>query len=75
MTSAIKFLQYANAVSFLALTLACLLQWHRRRDHSFPWATGAFGALGALSVIGLLLQQPSASAYFIWLVKIGRAHV
>ena len=69
MTNGIQYLQHANTFAFCALTLACLLQWRRRRDASIRWATAAFGSLAAISLISLAMKQPSAVPLFLWLVK------
>jgi len=69
MTFSLKFLQYANAVSFSVLTLACLWQWQRRRDASIRWAAAAFGSLGLISIIGLALQHPRPTPLLLWLIK------
>jgi PAS domain S-box-containing protein len=68
-TFSIHLMQYANAAAITALTIACLVQWRRRSEASIRWATGAFGSLAVLSIIGLVLQQPSASSFFLWLIK------
>ena len=69
MTAGIDFLRYANTFAVCALTMACLVQWKRKGGAGIRWATAAFGTLALLSLIGLWMQQPSASSLFLWLIK------
>lgn len=69
MESAIEILKYGNAAVFCGLTVACLRHWWARGYVSIRWAAAAFGSLAAVSLISLILQQPSARGLAGWFIK------
>ena len=54
-----ELVQYLNLVAFVALAVATVTQWRRRRDRAAGWAALAFGALGAIVLGGRLIPDHS----------------
>ncbi len=69
MSELIQVLKYVNIGVFALLTVGCVAQARRHPDSSITWAAVAFGSLGAISAIGLALQEPAAVGFIGWLVK------
>ena len=61
--------RYANLGAFVALTAACTWLWLRGRGRNVRWATIAFGSLGALEILSLVLTEARAQSLFIWIIK------
>ncbi|MEY2419109.1 MAG: hypothetical protein QOG90_1789 [Actinomycetota bacterium] len=66
---ALTLTRYANLAAFLALTAACAGLWIRGRGRNVRWATFAFGSLGALQGLGLVLTHATAQSLFVWIIK------
>ena len=67
---ATKWLSYGNTGVFLLLTAVCVREYRRARLHNLRWAGFAFGTLGALGLLGLVMQQPTIiGGLFLWFIK------
>jgi signal transduction histidine kinase len=55
----VEAVDYVNLVAFLAVSLAAVVQWWRRRGHASFWAMLAFVALAIVIVLGRLLPEDS----------------
>jgi signal transduction histidine kinase len=55
---AVRAFQDVNIAAYIALAGVALLAWRRRRDRAAWWAAAAFGALGALEILGFVPNHP-----------------
>jgi signal transduction histidine kinase len=55
----VEAVDYVNLVAFLAVSLAAVVQWWRRRGRASFWAMLAFVALAIVIVLGRLLPEDS----------------
>jgi signal transduction histidine kinase/DNA-binding response OmpR family regulator len=66
---ALTLVRYANLAAFVALTFACSRLWVRGRGRNVRWAALAFGSLGALQTLGLVLTEAATQSLFVWIIK------
>jgi two-component sensor histidine kinase len=59
MHALVEAVDYLNLVAFLAVSLAAVVQWWRRRDRASFWAMLAFAALAIVIVVGRFLPEES----------------
>ncbi len=65
-----KWLSYGNTAVFVLLTLVCLREYRRAGLRNLKWAALAFGTLGALGVLGIVMKEPKVvGGLFMWFVK------
>jgi signal transduction histidine kinase len=57
----VEAVDYLNLVAFLAVSLAAVVQWWRRRDQASFWAMLAFAALAVVIVVGRFIPEESRS--------------
>jgi signal transduction histidine kinase len=57
----VEAVDYVNLVAFLAVSLAAVMQWRRRRDRTSFWAMLAFAALAVVIVVGRFIPEESES--------------
>ena len=57
----VEAVDYLNLVAFLAVSLAAVAQWRRRRDRASFWAMLAFAALAVVIVVGRFIPDESES--------------
>ncbi|MGH3053120.1 MAG: sensor histidine kinase, partial [Gaiellaceae bacterium] len=57
----VEAVDYLNLVAFLAVSLAAVVQWWRRRDQASFWAMLAFAALAVVIVVGRFIPDESES--------------
>jgi len=55
----VEAVDYLNLVAFLAVSLAAVVQWWRRRDRASFWAMLAFGALALVVVVSRFIPERS----------------
>ncbi|MEX2102699.1 MAG: ATP-binding protein, partial [Gaiellaceae bacterium] len=55
----VEAVDYLNLVAFLAVSLAAVVQWWRRRDRASLWALLAFSALAVVVVVGRFIPEDS----------------
>lgn len=55
----VEAVDYLNLVAFLAVSLAAVVQWWRRRDRASFWALLAFAALAVVVVLGRFIPEDS----------------
>ena len=55
----VEAVDYLNLVAFLAVSLAAVVQWWRRRDRASFWAMLAFAALAVVFVAGRFIPERS----------------
>ncbi|MDP1792609.1 MAG: response regulator [Acidimicrobiales bacterium] len=68
--TATKFLNYGNVAVFLFLTAVCIREYRRTRLRNVRWAGFAFGILGVVGVLGLVLQKPTIiGGFLLWFIK------
>ena len=67
--TALTVVRYANLIAFVSVTGACTWMWARGRGRNVRWATLAFGSLGVLQVLGLVLTEAAVQSLFIWIIK------
>lgn len=59
MEQALELLQVVQMVAFVALAVAALVQWQRRRDRPGAWVAATFGALALAVVVARFLPERS----------------
>jgi signal transduction histidine kinase/CheY-like chemotaxis protein len=70
LTTATKWLNYGNVAVFLIVAAVCIREYRRVRAGNLRWAALSFGTLGALGVLGLVMQEPTIiGGLFMWFVK------
>lgn len=57
----VEAVDYLNLVAFLAVSLAAVVQWWRRRDRASFWAMLAFAALAMVIVVARFIPEESGS--------------
>jgi signal transduction histidine kinase len=57
----VEAVDYLNLVAFLAVSLAAVAQWRRRRDRASFWAMLAFAALAVVILVGRFIPDESES--------------
>ena len=55
----VEAVDYVNLVAFLAVSLAAVVQWWRRRDRASFWAMLAFAALAVVVILGRFIPEDS----------------
>ena len=66
--------QYVILALFLALGLACLLQWRRAKSPAAAWSAGSFGLLGGVFLLLVALpEDDDPSGGVLWALKLGIA--